>query len=170
MSSLQLTVHPKELEIDSIAWICSLFNLVTSCGWWGQELNHWTAPIQPEPFPWTLGTDRTLSAPCRSCGSGRAVPSHPWSHIAGFQREPGDNRPCVSSPRGLPGWPRRLCQGAAGKWSPGESWECQWGRGHLGMDAHCISGGVGHVAGPGCRWISQREMWKNVTVFRFPGW
>lgn len=136
MSFLQLTVHCKELETEGIACNCSLFNPITSCGLWGQELNHWQRRSNLSTFPGHAPTDMALLpwAPAtawQSCGSDSALPSHPWSHLAGFQREPGDNRPCVSSPRGLPGWPRRLCQGAAGKRCPGESWGCQWGHGHL---------------------------------------
>lgn len=47
-----------------------------------------------------------------------------------------------------------------------------FGTGHLGMEGPCISGDVGcavQVAGPRCRWTSQTEMWKNITVFCFPG-
>lgn len=175
MPFLQLTMHCKELEIQGIACNCSLFNssFITSCGLWGQEIpEQHQSDLSPFPGHTALPWLPLPRAPCRSCASGRAFP-HTLLLAAGFQREPGDHRPCVGSPRGLPGWPRGLCQGAAGKRCPGKSWGCHWGRGHLGTDALRISGDVGRavrVSGPRCRWTSQTEMWKNVTMFCFPGW
>lgn len=162
MCFLQLTVHHKELEIEGIACNCFLSNPITSWGLWGPELNHWATLIQPEPFPWTHTTGMAVPAMGSPAGAGveAGLSPHPQSCLAGFQREPGDHRPCVSSPWSLPGWARGLCQGVAGKWGSGKSWGCRWGRRQLGTDAPHISGDVGHaahVAGPRCRNVEKHH-------------
>lgn len=74
-------------------------------------------------------------------GSGRVSLSCPPPCVAGFRREPGDDRPRVGSARGLPGRPRRLRQGAAGERRAGESRGC--GRPDHGCSPHQRGCGMG---------------------------
>lgn len=178
MSFLQLTVHSKELEIEGIACSCSLFNPITSCGLWGQELNHCTH--QPELSPFPGHTPQTwLSLPWAPTPALQEL----WFR-QGFPLTPLAT-PCRVST--WTWWPQTVCQlsmrpaWVATSPAPRCCWRTvpRWvlgiplGTWHLGTDASHISGDAGcavHVAGPRCRWTSQTEMWKNVTVFCFPAW
>lgn len=180
MSFLLLIIHCKGLETEGIACPCLLFDPITSCCLWRCAPHHWTALIQPVTFPGHAPSCAALPtmvppAAGEPWGSGRAFPSHPPPCIAGFQREPGDDRPCVSSPWGLPGWPRRLCKGAAGEWCSGESQGHRRGCGSLEHrwslpQWGCCTGCLRNTARLQMDKASRAETGKNNTVLCFHGW
>lgn len=169
MSFLQLSVHHKELEIEGMACNCFLFNPITSWGLWGQKLNQWAALIQPEPFcghtPLTW-----LSLPwaaLQELGWRQGCPLTPSPALQGFNvnlvttdRVSALHEACLG---GHVACAKVLLEHGA-QVRAGDA------TGDVGSWEPMLPTSMG-MLDVLSMWRGQdAEMWKNITVFCFPGW